>query len=277
MPTPLFFNRFRNRQIVILAALILLVLACFPSVRYKCKSGAVWFFTLPAKVYGQVTLYFYDKKRLVLENRLLRGKVAELTLKFHQSEDILDENKRLRALEAFKERHNFTAISAEIVARDPNDWMGSVIINKGEKDGLSTETAVCSSKGLLGKIVEVWENESMVLLLANPDFKAGGVTLAGRVSGVVTGAGSAHAKMLYIPMDENVNVGATVVTSKLSRIFPEGIIIGKISGIGKDSTGLFKVADIDLAADLTGEEEVLCVSKQPDKEAQTAPETKSAS
>ncbi|MDP8298976.1 MAG: rod shape-determining protein MreC [Candidatus Tantalella remota] len=213
----------------------------------------------PSKIFAGIGDYFHSKQKLLDENRLLKSNVGELTLEVGQLKELHKENRRLRALLRFEEKARFDAVSAEITARNPNDWIGSFIINKGTADGVGKGTAVCSAEGLLGKVVEADESSSSVMLITHPSFKAGGMLKHTRVHGIITGAGKGSCRMLYLPLDAEVTEGEVVISSGFSRSFPKGITIGKIESVGKSRTGLYQYAVVRPSANSFDQEEVLCL------------------
>jgi rod shape-determining protein MreC len=245
-------------SIICIFALIALLLF-FPSFFVSIKNFSLRAFSVPATFLSKTGQYFHSKSALVKENNFLHKRVEELSLELGQSKEMQSENERLRALLKFKERIGFDTVSAEVVARNPNDWVGSFVINKGFADGIRKNSAVCSAKGLLGKVVEPGEKISSVMLITHPGFRAGGMLSNTRISGVVVGAGKGTAKMLYLPIDAEVPKGAVVVTSGLSRVFPKGITIGRVVSVGRNKTGLFQYAIIEPSANSFDQEEVLCI------------------
>ena len=185
--------------------------------------------------------------------------MGDFSLEISQFKELRNENERLRALLKFKKKIGFDTVSAEVIARNPNDWIDSFVINKGSADGMQKDSAVCSSKGLLGKVVEPGRNTSSVMLVTHPSFKAGGMLKDTRINGVVVGAGKGAAKIIYLPIDAKIAKDAVVITSGLSRIFPKGITIGKIVSTGRSKTGLYQYAIIKPSANSFDQEEVLCI------------------
>jgi len=200
-----------------------------------------------------------DKTKILNENHVLKNKTCELLLEIDRLSELKKENERLRGLLDFEKRIGFNAVSAEIIARNPNDWMDSLIINKGARGGITEDMAICVSGGLLGKVVEVYENTSLIMLITHPGFKAGGMLKDSRINGIIVGSGNGRAKMMYVPIDAEIRISEEVVTSGYSRIFPKGIRIGEIVAIEKSKTGLYKFALIKPSADSFIQEEVLCV------------------
>ncbi|MCK5451168.1 MAG: rod shape-determining protein MreC, partial [Candidatus Omnitrophica bacterium] len=93
----------------------------------------------------------------------------------------------------------------------------------------------------------------------HPRFRIGGMIKNTRIHGIIVGEGNGYAKMLYLPINEKMHIGSVVVTSGYSRVFPKGISIGKIVSVEKSSTGLYKCALIEPAANPFSQEEVLCI------------------
>jgi len=216
-------------------------------------------FSTPAIVCGGVARYFAGRDALFKENAALRRKADNLSLNIARLEDVEKENDRLRALLEFKKNFRFKTVSARVVERGPNDWTGSFVIDRGADDGVKPQAAVCSSKGLLGKVVRTGDDSSFVALLTHPSFRAGGVIKGSRVNGVIAGGASGTVRMLYIPMDAEVVKGEFVTTSELSRVFPKGILVGKVTDVRKSKTGLYQIAEIKPFAGFFDTEEVLCI------------------
>ena len=255
----LFF--YRNRKWILTACvftLILIVLSS-PAISGFFKKITVNIVTFPSAVLSGAGDCLKGKNELLRENASLKEQNSTLSLRLQQFSELEDENRRLRGLLGLKKDIRFDTVSAEIIARDPNDWTGSFIIDRGRADGIRKNSSVCSSEGLIGKVAEVDEDTSSVMLLTNPAFKTGAMLEGSRLNGILVGEGSGKARLLYIPMDADVQEGEAVVTSGFSRISPKGIVIGKVSSVGKSPTGLYKFAVIEPAADPLSQEVVLCV------------------
>lgn len=257
MPRPFPSHRTWLRLLTALALTALLLIVFF--FLTSKKSFIAEKIIQPFDILADTGRQLQSKESLERENNILRKKVSDLSLEISQFEELRRENKRLRELLQFKERFGFDTVSAEIIARDPNDWTGSFIIDKGSQDGVSKDSAVCSAQGLLGRVTEPGSNTSKVMLLTHPSFRIGGTLKDTRISGIVVGSGKGSAKMLYLPVDSEVNPGDAVITSGFSRIFPKGIVIGTVVSLEKSKTGLYKYAILRPSASSFRQEEVLCI------------------
>jgi len=252
----------KNRTWIVLAGVLLLAFLLFfgSSFLLASKNLSVKLFSLPLQFFSGTGQYFASKGNLAKENSDLRHKVGTLSLQLDKFKELKEENRRLRELLRFKKKIGFATVSAEVIARNPNDWVGSFVINKGSEDGVFKNSAVCSAKGLLGKVAESEKNTSSVILLTHPGFKIGGMLEKSRINGIVVGSGKGMAKMLYLPVDADIPEGSTIVTSGFSQIFPKGITIGEVVSVKKSKTGLYRYAEIKLSASSSDQEEVLCIT-----------------
>lgn len=214
---------------------------------------------VPTELFSKLGAYFSSKESIIRENISLKKKIGDLSLRLQLFDELRSENERLRNLIDFKKRFEFNTISAEVIARDPNDWIHSFVIDKGELDGIRRDAAACYAGGLLGKVLDVQERTSSVMLITHPNFKAGAVIAVSRINGIVVGSGQDTLKMLYLPIGVQVPLGSTVLTSEFSDIFPRDIPIGKIVSIEKDKTGLYQEAIVKPFACPSNQEEVLCI------------------
>lgn len=252
---PLKINWFTIVCVFVIALLILFV----PDFRAGVSNFSFKTFLLPVKTISLFTSGIKSGSEIYQENSELKLKYGELSLKLAQMKGLSDENERLRALLDFKKTIVFETIVADVISRNPNDWLESFMIDKGTEDGIKKNSAVCSPYGLVGKVVDAGINNSNVALLTNSGFKVGGILEIQRINGVVVGTGDGFVSMLYLPVDIEINVGETVVTSEFSTIFPKGIPIGNIISVHMSKTGLYKYAIVKPIVNSFDQEEVLCL------------------
>lgn len=256
---PIYSGKYRIHTFIALVLAITVIFLLVPPVFNAIRKLSVKTFAFTSSVFSETGGYFRSKSGLIDANRALNKEVNDLSLEIVQMRELSRENARLRDLLGFASKAGFNTIAAEVIGRNPSDWVDSFIVNKGTATGVQKGSAVCSAEGLLGRVVEAGEHTSSVILITHPGFKAGGMIEDTRVNGIVVGSGKGLLKMLYIPIDAEVTVGSTVITSGFSRLFPKGIVIGTVTAVDVSRTGLYKYAVLAPAADSFSQEEVLCV------------------
>lgn len=193
------------------------------------------------------------------ENARLRGEIDTLKRKLDESALVLDENMRLKEILGFRKAMPFTTTPAEAIGRDPSNWSNSIIIDKGASHGIKQNKAVLSTKGLVGRVLEVGRYSSRILLITDPNSKVGVVIQRNRQGGMLVGRPDGKCKMIYIALDSDAAKGDKVITAGLGTIYPRGILVGEIVEVGKEPGRLYKYAIIRTAQDMSKLEEVLCI------------------
>jgi len=197
------------------------------------------------------------------ENEQLKKKISRLEARLRDQEELAQENKRLKRLLRWQQQEGrqYASVVASVIARDPGNWFGTLVINKGREDGIKPNMTVVTPTGLVGRIANVSGNTAEVLLITDPRSGVGALLQKTRAPGIVEGiaSGSAYLRMNHIPGNLMVTEGETVVTSGQGSIFPKGIAIGAVVDVDKETSGLFKVATIKPYVDFNRMEEVLVI------------------
>jgi len=204
--------------------------------------------------------------RLREENEALRVKAEAYDAVLHRLRELEIENERLRALLDFSQQVDFDYVVADVVARNADNWFSRVTINRGSADGIAKDMPVVTSQGLVGRVVAVAPNVSVVELLTDRDAGAGALVQASRDTGIVRGQGgqSALLRMMFFAREAGVNEGDAVVTSGLGEIYPPGLFIGRVVDVEIEHYGLIKYATVRPGVDFGRLEEVLVITNRPD-------------
>ncbi len=205
---------------------------------YGFKSGVVKASLLPIRIISypinevkKILFYhrtFDEYKRLKEKTEVLKARLVGL-------EEVVRENTRFEKLLKFKRNLVYASVVANVIGRDPSYWNSTMIIDKGEVDGIEQGMPVVNALGVVGKISEVSGETSKVILLADPQFSVAALVQNPRESGLVSGTLQGVCRMKYIRTDAQIKVGDLVITSKLSSSFPEGLLIGEIIKIYDDA------------------------------------------
>ncbi len=194
------------------------------------------------------------------ENSELRKKVIELQLEAEKYREIILENKRLRELLGLRERGKNYITSAQVIARGTDNWMHTLLLDKGAKDGVAKDMAAVTPLGLAGKITAASDSSAYLLLLDDINFSAAVRLQGSRAEGVLSGTGSRKCIMKYVPFDDEVKAGDIVITSGLDMLFPPGIPVGYVAKVdGKAGGGDFQNIEIRPFQDSAKLEEVVIV------------------
>jgi rod shape-determining protein MreC len=204
--------------------------------------------------------YFYlvDLKK---ENSFFKDQTEKLEIENQLLREQSIENKRLRELLSFKKRFAYKILPAETIGRDPSSWFKTILIDKGKKDGVMRGSGVITPKGVVGKVINVSNNTSKVLLITDVNSSFDAVVKRSRERGVVEGYSENSCKLSYVLKTEDIKAGDVIVSSGLHNIYPKGVLIGAVSNIIKNKSGFFQFVEIRPSVNFSKLNEVLIVLK----------------
>jgi len=221
------------------------------------------FFRVGDKVIGffEIVLSIKDLNR---ENTLLEGKNLELETEIIRLKEIERENQILREGLNISQRNQLNLEFASVVGKDIEGSQDWILINKGSDDGLKKDMAVISKEFVLaGKTIEVMPDFSKVILITNRESIVAALIEGERSQGLVKKEKRGKLFMDFIPRNEKLEIGERIITSGMDKIYPEGILIGKIETIDLSQNQLFQRITISPAVDFSKLEEVFVIRQQP--------------
>ncbi len=190
--------------------------------------------------------YFYLKQendKLALENAILRNYMkssyAILPLKEFKKNDTL-----------YLEQYSF--INAKVVNSSVNKRRNFLTLNVGSREGVAQDMAVMTSDGIVGIVTNVSANFASVMSLLHKDVRVNCQLKKDKSYGplIWDGADYRYCLLTDIPTHSKIRHGDTVLTSELSGIFPEGIMVGTIETYERRQNESYYTAKVKLSADL---------------------------
>jgi rod shape-determining protein MreC len=199
---------------------------------------------------------------LSIENQELKNKIAQLQEENRNLASFARENQRLQNILGISGKYeNYDMVTCRIIAKDTGNWFNTFTIDKGTNDGIKTNMTVMAPQGLVGQTISSTPTSSKVMAIIDT-----GSSVSARLSqqrdlmvirGDLTLKDQGLVKMNYIPVGVTVAQGDVIETSGMGGIFPEGIIIGKISKLENDKPQLMRYAIVQPQVDFRRLEEVV--------------------
>ncbi|MGD0458642.1 MAG: rod shape-determining protein MreC [Terriglobia bacterium] len=193
------------------------------------------------------------------ENQELHTELVSAQSQIQQLSEQGAESLRLRTLLEFKNQLPFQTVAAEVIASSPGENSNAIFIGKGADEGLTSDLAVITPQGIVGKTIAVFSHSSQVLLLTDPSSGVGVMLEKTRVQGVLKGDGQNLCLIRYIMNEEPVSSGEAILTSGLDQIYPKGLRVGTV--VRTSAGNIYKNVEVKPAADLNRLETVLVVLK----------------
>lgn len=212
--------------------------------------------------FGGLGETFFGGARLRSENEELRREVARLRQEVQESRERVADAARYERLLGFREQSGFRMIPAGVIGHDAAALYRTILLDRGATDGLRQNQAVLSPEGVVGRIMRVYPQSALVLLLADRSSGIDAIVQRTRDQGVVQGLGGDVCELKYLPRQAEVEVGDYIVTSGMDGVFPKGVWIGQVSRVQKGGY-LFQSVEVRPTAALDRLEEVWVATDLP--------------
>ena len=184
-----------------------------------------------------------ENDRLAKENAVLRN--------------FLKSNYSVLPLKEFKHRDTlyklqYTYVNAKVVNSTVNKQRNFLTLNIGSSQGIVQDMAIMSSDGIIGIITNVSKNFSSAMSLLHKDVRVNCQLKKDGSYGPLIWDGNdyRYCFLTDIPTHAKIKPGDTVITSELSGIFPEGIMVGTITSYERKQNEDFYTVKVKLSADL---------------------------
>lgn len=199
---------------------------------YQAKANTADYFALK-----------HENERLADENlyfrNLLKANYLVLPLKKFKQRDTL-----------YKQQYGY--LGAKVVNSSVNKQRNFMTLNIGSEQGVQRDMGVMTSEGIIGIVINVSSNFSSVMSLLHKDTRINCQLKKDGIYGplVWNGTDYQYCSLIDIPPHAKMKQGDTVITSELSGIFPEGIMVGTIQEFERKENEAFYTAKVKLSADL---------------------------
>ncbi|CAL2083681.1 rod shape-determining protein MreC [Tenacibaculum sp. 190524A05c] len=172
-----------------------------------------------------------QNKSLAEENVKLKNEIAILRSR-------LDSTKQYTIIDTSLYHQQYKYIDGIITKNEYHKSYNYLTINRGKKDGVSSEMAVVNHTGIVGVTDAVSNSYARVRSILNRSNEINVRLKKSNASGnYYYGSLSWDTKSYQIvqlsdiPRQATISIGDTIVTSGRSAIFPEGILVGTVNNV----------------------------------------------
>ena len=255
----------------IFAFVVINIILLFVSARYIGSSSASRHFgmgivsPLQKAVTGSIRsirsmwLHYFFLIYTEKENDMLKKKLAMIIYDVNQCKETAISNERFRKLLDFKTTSGLQSIPAEVIGKDPSQWYKMLVIDKGISDGVIKGLPVVVPEGIVGQVIDASDHHAKVLLIIDSNSAVDALVQQTRAIGIVKGDSDNRCLLNYVSRKEAVNIGDSVVSSGLDGVFAKGFLIGKVTDIILNKSGIFQEIEVSPFVDFDKIEEVLVV------------------
>ena len=185
-----------------------------------------------------ILVVFEENQRLRTENeRLLRWQAAAWKLE--------QENAAFRSILKFNPDPRVGFVTARVIGESGGPFVKTRLLNAGLRLGIESGMAVITGDGLIGRIVNVGERASRVLLLTDLNSRIPVSVVGSRHRAILVGDNQSAPRIEFpLGSADRIKAGDRVITSGDGGMFPAGLIVGDVIAMDE---GVLRVR---LSADL---------------------------
>lgn len=207
---------------------------------------------------------FGDVKELKAENTDLRGQVTDLQNELGKNEAELAELQSLRDLYNLDELYpDYEKTAARVFSVNSSGWFNEFYINKGLNDQVYEGCNVICDDGLLGIVVESYDDYAKVRAIIDDRANVTGeIGTAGNLCNIEGSIQTMEAGyLLATDIDKNaiISEGDKIITSSVSDRYLYGLTIGYVISVEQDSNNLTQTAHILPTVNFTDIKDVLVI------------------
>ena len=196
------------------------------------------------RIRSSINGYFHlreDNTLLSEENALLKSQLMELQNKIEPTVE--------RDSQYIYTHLDWEYIPAKVIDITTHKQHNYLTLNKGSRDGIKKDMGVVCAEGLVGIVSAVAEKYSLVVPIIHTNISISTrLKSCGQIGGTQwDGRDYQYVHLTEIARHISINTNDTVVTSGLTSVFPEGILIGVIDDIELNPGDNYHSATIQLS------------------------------
>lgn len=184
----------------------------------------------------------YNLIKADLKNRELEENIKRLKIENDRLRRAIYEIKNSESNSYLSLKLPYRGIFARVISKDPVNKYNSFFIDKGKKHFMKENYPVLAFENgkyaLIGKIFEVYEDYSKVVLITDMRLSFIGFIEDKKINFLVKGQNSLDVSIDYIDYNEIVKIGDIVKTSPSSVIFPPYLPVGIIKEVYREKTAM---------------------------------------
>lgn len=213
------------------------------------QSGASAVFDPVANVINGI-LHYGDLEK---ENARLRDELASQRNTVAKAQDAERERQALLDLNGIKFLPDIQTISARVIGTSASSLELTADLDKGTSSGIARGMPVVAADGLVGRVIDVSQRRSVVLLVTDPNSDVGVRFVSTNDTAVARGNGPGGPLQVdLLEGNATATLGEVVVTSGLQQsVFPAGIPVGTVKSKGYREGPERKGVELQPVADLT--------------------------
>lgn len=232
----------RCQRFIVLIFIIISLQLIYLSPNYKTQywpleiCGSIMHNSLKS-IYNLVNT-FYDFKNFTSQLGYLQKENIELKLEIAKLQTVKNnlyitqqENHSLKTHLNVVKDFEYSFVTAPITLVSIGPYSHSLIVQAGKNNGIVAGQVVTYANKLIGRITEVSNNYSKVLLVTDVTSKIPVISANSHIHGIISGNQDGETVLMYTHNDLSLNIGEALITSGDGKYYPPGLIVATVTKI----------------------------------------------
>jgi len=196
-------------------------------------------FTKVAGVTRQIWTDYIDLVHVRQENIRLKGLLDSYDEDLAKYREAYATYLHLQEELDFRRGTDFPPLTARVIGKDPSFWFHTIVVDRGEKDGVVEGMVALTAQGIVGQVINVSQNYCKILLAIAPSSAIDVLVQKNRVRGILKGAGENGYVLHYVLKNADVEKGDRIVTAGIGGVFASGLPVGTVTEVYRQERGMF--------------------------------------
>lgn len=234
-PSPLNYVFIEKFLVIILSILCIFLTVRFNQEQsnlrlkiYQYLNPIFYVLSLPVNQLDNFLIKFQNWHSLKDKNEFLKNQIIEYKQRINELNQLKVENEELQKLLNFSHPPATKKIVSRIIVDSSNIFSSKVFIDIGSKHNVTINSPVFNENGLLGRVINVQDKVSEVLLSIDPQSSIPVISEISNIKFFAEGAQN-FLSIKHKQNSESFINNENVLSTDASGYFKEGIVVGKIS------------------------------------------------
>ena len=202
-----------------------------------------WLMLQPVELAGKGAQYFQSLQAAQQAADEAGKKMAQMSVRAGEADQLLRENAELRQLLALRERLDTPAQAAQVLYDTADPYTRRIMVDRGQLAGVEPGSPVVDAAGVLGQVTRVYPMLSEVTLLIDRDQAIPVLNLRTGARSVAYGdplAGPGGGMALrFTPANADVQEGDLLTTSGVDGLYPAGLPVARVLRVERRADSAF--------------------------------------
>jgi rod shape-determining protein MreC len=202
-----------------------------------------WLMLKPIEITSRGVGYLQTQQQAQDEASSARQALVLMSERAAQTEQLLQENTRLRKLLDLRDRLVTSAQAAQILYDSADLYSRRVVVDRGENHGVELGSPVMDESGVFGQVTRIYPYLSEVTLLIDRDQAIPVLNARTGARGVaygdpVTGHGGGM-ELRFVSANADVQENDLLTTSGLDGVYPPGLPVARVLHVERRADSAF--------------------------------------